>query len=583
MKAVILAAGQGTRLGEDVPKCLIKIRGRTILERQVELLKSIGVGDIIAVIGKRGVWTQSYHDYVKAINEVDVVVNPRSMETQSPYSLLLGMGDTEDTLIVIDGDLVFERNTLEVISSSENKSIVLVKWNETGSGSKVIIKEDKKKAYYLSSIGEELISDYVYAGVIRVERKHIKLLKETLETRKYDNEVLAKPISAMSKRVRIECIKLVGSRDGEELLELAMMAGGSFSKTSKLIRGKPDNLIIRKEVIPPGESKLIDEIEWITGLPDPVKKHFPEVMRYNINREPTYFEMPCYNLPTLRTLLLEGVIGAHEALDYLKHIFDFMFTEVYKERRPTGRNFVREMHLRRIYSRLIEVKNTVYLFREFVDADSIRINGREYENIIPIVNKINQNWEMMKFVTPPYTCRTHGDLHFDNILIDTQRDDFILVDPRGNFDYDVFYDLGKIWHSCHGLYDFIHTGKFSMEQKGLDIKYRFENGGVLKEYDEILVNLSEVLSEYEEISSDDDWLIKTLFSEASHFASVAPFHLKMDGKEEVAILCYVKGVELINEIYTTLLDTISRKQIIEGDVININTADDYRRAQERFD
>jgi len=50
MKAMILAAGQGTRLRpltEDIPKCMISIEGKPILEHTVEWLRRYGVTDII--------------------------------------------------------------------------------------------------------------------------------------------------------------------------------------------------------------------------------------------------------------------------------------------------------------------------------------------------------------------------------------------------------------------------------------------------------------------------------------------------------------------------------------------------------
>ena len=45
MKAIILAAGMGTRLGkytEDLPKCMLSFGGKTLIERQVETLRAAG-------------------------------------------------------------------------------------------------------------------------------------------------------------------------------------------------------------------------------------------------------------------------------------------------------------------------------------------------------------------------------------------------------------------------------------------------------------------------------------------------------------------------------------------------------------
>jgi len=54
MKAVILAAGQGTRIrsvhGEH-PKCLIEVDNTTILDHQLEALSVAGIKDVAIVVG----------------------------------------------------------------------------------------------------------------------------------------------------------------------------------------------------------------------------------------------------------------------------------------------------------------------------------------------------------------------------------------------------------------------------------------------------------------------------------------------------------------------------------------------------
>jgi choline kinase len=53
-KAIILSAGQGSRLGhlvDDRPKCLIEFGGRTLLDRQLDTLAANGVGEAVVVTG----------------------------------------------------------------------------------------------------------------------------------------------------------------------------------------------------------------------------------------------------------------------------------------------------------------------------------------------------------------------------------------------------------------------------------------------------------------------------------------------------------------------------------------------------
>jgi choline kinase len=56
MRAIILAAGRGSRirqLTDDRPKCLVELRGRPLLEWQVEALRGGGAREIGIVTGYR--------------------------------------------------------------------------------------------------------------------------------------------------------------------------------------------------------------------------------------------------------------------------------------------------------------------------------------------------------------------------------------------------------------------------------------------------------------------------------------------------------------------------------------------------
>ena len=67
MKAIILSAGQGSRLGhlvDDRPKCLIDFNGRTLLDRQLDTLEANGVEEAVVVTG--------FHD--ELVNEAIAVL-----------------------------------------------------------------------------------------------------------------------------------------------------------------------------------------------------------------------------------------------------------------------------------------------------------------------------------------------------------------------------------------------------------------------------------------------------------------------------------------------------------------------------
>ena len=54
MKAIILAAGRGSRmqnLTQKQPKCLVNLRGKALLDWQLEALRAAGISEIAIVTG----------------------------------------------------------------------------------------------------------------------------------------------------------------------------------------------------------------------------------------------------------------------------------------------------------------------------------------------------------------------------------------------------------------------------------------------------------------------------------------------------------------------------------------------------
>ena len=110
MKAIILAAGQGTRLRphtDDKPKCMVELAGKSLLHRQLEALRSVGVERIMLVGGYRA-------DRLDA-NGVELAINPRYAETNMVSTLFCAedwMTPGEDLLITY-GDIVYEPRVVE--------------------------------------------------------------------------------------------------------------------------------------------------------------------------------------------------------------------------------------------------------------------------------------------------------------------------------------------------------------------------------------------------------------------------------------------------------------------------------------
>lgn len=123
MKAIILAAGKGTRLdGAAVkPKCLVEIGGMTLLRRQLESLKSVNIDGIVVVVG---FGAESIRE--ECGGEVSFVENTRFAETSSLYSLWLTREHLTDGFVVLNCDVLFHPQLLtDLIDSTHDDALLL--------------------------------------------------------------------------------------------------------------------------------------------------------------------------------------------------------------------------------------------------------------------------------------------------------------------------------------------------------------------------------------------------------------------------------------------------------------------------
>src|SRR5947209_470488 len=110
MKAIILSAGQGSRLGhmvDDRPKCLIDFNGRSLLDRQLDTLEACGVHEAVVVTGFHDELVEQALAVRSGAPRVRTVFNPFYKVADNTGSLFMARAElTGDCLVWIGGSLV---------------------------------------------------------------------------------------------------------------------------------------------------------------------------------------------------------------------------------------------------------------------------------------------------------------------------------------------------------------------------------------------------------------------------------------------------------------------------------------------
>lgn len=127
--AIILAAGVGRRLGEPggLPKVLLKVGGRTLLDRHLDILITQGIKDIALTVGHEAEAIRAEVSRLGLENRVTMVTNERyregSMLSLWLQSELLRSGRS---IVLMDGDVFYDWRMIARLLDEPGEAILLV-------------------------------------------------------------------------------------------------------------------------------------------------------------------------------------------------------------------------------------------------------------------------------------------------------------------------------------------------------------------------------------------------------------------------------------------------------------------------
>jgi len=153
MQAVILAAGMGKRLKkytENNTKCMLKIEGKTLIERTMEALVEAGITRLVIVAGYKGENLKKYlleeceNPVIKKM-EIKFIDNNIFDKTNNIYSLSLAKEElAKDDTILLESDLIYDYKLIKRLAESKESNLVSVaKYEQWMDGTVITIDEDK--------------------------------------------------------------------------------------------------------------------------------------------------------------------------------------------------------------------------------------------------------------------------------------------------------------------------------------------------------------------------------------------------------------------------------------------------------
>lgn len=157
--AVICAAGLGSRLGLDTPKCLVKLGKHRLIYYLLGILKD--VENVRIVVGFK---EEEVIEYVRNIrDDVVFVRNPDYSSTTNSYSLYLGSHDLHEPFITIDGDMIIDEENFKIFVDAIDVNQDLIAVTEAKTEDAVFAKIDENN--FITEFSRKPISKYEWSGI----------------------------------------------------------------------------------------------------------------------------------------------------------------------------------------------------------------------------------------------------------------------------------------------------------------------------------------------------------------------------------------------------------------------------------
>lgn len=197
MKAVILAAGKGTRmkpLTEDTPKPLLPTAGKPIIQHNIDLIER-HVDEIVVVAGYE---IGQFREY---FSDTDVQIVEQKEALGTAHAALQAREYIEDSALILNGDDIYGEEIKDVI---ENGNSVLASTADNPSNYGVY-DEENGEIQDLIEKPDSPPSNLVSTGCFSVDRSFFEMLEEVGESERGEYEIT----DALRRYIEEETVELV--------------------------------------------------------------------------------------------------------------------------------------------------------------------------------------------------------------------------------------------------------------------------------------------------------------------------------------------------------------------------------------
>lgn len=301
MKVVIMAGGKGTRISSvasDIPKPMIKIEGKPVLEHEIECLRDQGFTDLIITVSHLGNIIMNYFGDGSGISPVTQKPFGVHIEYYSEKEPLGNAGAlfkikeklTEDFLL-LNADAIFDVDFNRMVKYHKQKSALVTLFTHPNSHPydsglliaddnkavlKWLAKEDDRPRWYRNRVnaGLHVISPEIF-NLVDIDTEKIGTVGENGKTIKVDlDRQLLKPLSGTGKMFCYDSPEYVKDMGTPERYESVCRDFHDGKVQSKNLSHKQKAVFLDRDGTLNkyvGFLRNIDEFELLDGVTDAIK------------------------------------------------------------------------------------------------------------------------------------------------------------------------------------------------------------------------------------------------------------------------------------------------------------------------
>jgi choline kinase len=180
MKAVLLAAGVGRRLGEDHPKALLTVGGRTLLERHVENLRALGI-PLRVVTGFES------RQLVANLPPGTECVHNEAFRRGSLLSMARGLEGLDEDVLLMDADVLYDPSILADVAELERGFAIDPRTDPGDEEMMIGVREGRVRAIRRGRLpGFDLVGEGV--GFFKIDAASLPALREAIAASDPDSD-----------------------------------------------------------------------------------------------------------------------------------------------------------------------------------------------------------------------------------------------------------------------------------------------------------------------------------------------------------------------------------------------------------